>query len=50
MRLASSLSIADQTDSDNISLQFIRVQGVEPAGMYSGVPYKLCWGGEAFGS
>ena len=41
MRLAFFLSIADQIDSDNISLQLIRVRGVERMGMYRGRLYKL---------
>ncbi|MFZ3210187.1 MAG: hypothetical protein WA188_01615, partial [Terriglobales bacterium] len=36
------VAIANQRDgSDNISLQLIRVRGVERMGMYRGRPYKL---------
>jgi len=36
------VAIANQRDgSDNISLQLIRVRGVERVGMYRGRPYKL---------
>jgi len=36
------VAMANQRDgSDNISLQLIRVRGVERVGMYRGRPYKL---------
>jgi serine/threonine protein phosphatase PrpC len=36
------VDIANQRDgSDNISLQLIRVRGVERVGMYRGRPYRL---------
>ncbi len=36
------VAIANQRDgSDNISLQVIRIHGVERVGMYRGRPYKL---------
>ncbi len=36
------VSIANQRDgNDNISVQLIRIRGVEPVGMYRGRPYKL---------
>jgi serine/threonine protein phosphatase PrpC len=36
------VDLAKQRDgSDNISLQLIRVRGVERVGMYRGRPYKL---------
>jgi len=39
---AELVAIANQRDgSDNISLQLIRVRGVERVGMYRGRPYKL---------
>ncbi len=36
------IAIANQRDgNDNISVQLIRIRGVEPVGMYRGRPYKL---------
>ena len=38
----SWLTLANERDgSDNISVQLIRIRGVERVGMYRGRPYKL---------
>ncbi len=41
-RVPDLVALANQRDgSDNISVQLIRVRGVERVGMYRGRPYKL---------